>query len=55
MTRSSAETKFRAVALGLCELLWMRIVLKDLKIDVKEPIKLFCENQSTISIAHDPV
>ena len=43
------------MALGLCELLWVKIVLEDLKISVNEPIKLFCDNQSAISITHNPV
>ena len=55
MARSSVEAQFRAMALSLCELLWMRIALKDLKIDVKEPIKLVCDNQSTMSIIHNPI
>ena len=43
------------MTLGLCELLWMRIVLEDLKIAVREPIRLFCDNQSAITITHNPV
>ena len=43
------------MALSLCELLWLRIVLVDLKIVVNEPIRLFCDNQSIINIAHNPV
>ncbi|RDX77264.1 Copia protein, partial [Mucuna pruriens] len=35
----------------------MKIILNDLKVKVKYegPIKLFCDNNSTISIAHNPV
>ena len=55
MARSSAEAEFRAMALGLCELLWIIIVLEDLKISINEPMKLFYDNQSAISIAHNPV
>ena len=42
------------MAQGICELLWMKIVLDDLKIKYEVPMK-FCDNKSTISIAHDPI
>ena len=32
VARSSAETEFRAMAQGVCELLWLKIALEDLKI-----------------------
>lgn len=31
--RSSAESEFISMALGICELLWLKIVLGDLKIN----------------------
>ena len=53
--RSSAEAEFIAMAQGICELLWLRILLKDLKIEGDEPMKLYCDNKSAINIAHNPV
>ena len=53
--RSSAEAEFRAMVQGLCELLWMRIILNDLKVACEEPMILYCDNKSAISIAHNPV
>ena len=32
VARSSAEAKFRAMAQGVCELLWMKIILDDLRV-----------------------
>ena len=55
VARSSAEAEFRAMAQGVCELLWMNIILDDLKIEYVAPMKLFCDNKSAISIAHNPV
>ena len=55
VARSSAEAEFRSMAQGICELLWMKIILDDLKIRYEEPMKLFCDNKSAISIAHNPV
>lgn len=31
VSRSSAEAEFRSMALGICELLWMKIILEDFK------------------------
>ena len=43
------------MALGMCELLWLKIVLEDLKVKWEGPIRLYCDNKSAISIAHNPV
>ena len=40
MARSSAEAEFRGMALGLCEMLSIRNVLKDLGMDYAKPMKL---------------
>ena len=53
--RSSAEAEFKAMAAGVCELLWVKIILEDLKVQWSKPMKLYCDNKSTISIAHNPV
>ncbi len=55
VARSSAEAKFRAMAHGICELLWMKIILDDLKVNYEGSMRLFCDNKSAISIAHNPI
>ena len=55
VARSSVETEFRAIALGVCEVLWLQIILEDLKIQIQHSIEPLCDNQSTINIAHNPV
>ncbi|RDX94047.1 Copia protein, partial [Mucuna pruriens] len=55
VARSSAEAEFRAMAQGICEGLWMKIILDDLKVKYEGHIKLFCDNNLAISIAHNPV
>jgi len=47
--------RIRAMAQGVCELLWMNIILDDLKIKYEVPMGLVCDNKSVISIAHNPV
>ena len=53
--KSSVEAEFRATALGICELLWIKIILDDLKIKWEQPIRLYCDNKSGNSITHNLV
>jgi hypothetical protein len=55
VARSSAEAEFRAMAHGICELLWLKILLKELGYDCNESISLYCDNKAAISIDHNPV
>ena len=55
VAQSSAEAEFRSMALGVCELFWLKILLDDLKITLVEPMRLYCDNKLTISIAFNPV
>jgi len=55
VVRSSAEAEFRAMVLGICEVLWIRGLLKDLGLELNEPVKIYCDNKVAISIAHNPV
>jgi len=55
VARSSAEAEFRAAAQGICELLWLKIILEDLRIKSDDPMRLYCDNKSSISKAHNPV
>ena len=55
VARSSAESEFRAMAQGVCELLWLEIILDKLKIKWEGPTKLYCDNKSAINTAHNPV
>jgi len=54
VARSRAEAKIRAMAQGVCELLWMKMILDDFKIKYESPMGLACNNKSAISIAHNP-
>ncbi|KAL4562118.1 hypothetical protein LXL04_034312 [Taraxacum kok-saghyz] len=55
VSRSSAEAEYRAIAHGVCELMWIRRVLTELKIPYEEPMVLYCDNTSAISISKNPV
>jgi hypothetical protein len=41
------------MALGMCELLWVKSVLSDLGFESKEAMSLYCDNTSAIEIAHN--
>lgn len=40
VARSSTETKLRAMANGLCEVLWIKIVLGELRLNVEGTISI---------------
>ena len=55
VSTSSAEAKFRAMAQGFCEGIWLRRLLQELQIPMTELVQVLCDNQSAISIAKNPV
>jgi len=55
VARSGAKAKLRAMAEGISELLWYKIILKDLKIKWDELTSLYCDNKYAIIIAHNQV
>lgn len=55
VARSRAEVEFRAMAQGVCEILWLKILLTELGFDSKDSMRLYCDNKAAISIAHNPV
>ena len=55
VARSSVETEFRGMTLGLCEALWLRLLLQDLGYLSRQPIRLFCDNKAACDIAHNSV
>jgi hypothetical protein len=55
VARSTTKTEYRAMTLGVVEMLWLKGLLTYLKLDKETQIKLWCDNQSSISIANYPV
>lgn len=55
VARSSAEAEYRAMANGICELLWIKRIFEDLRLELELPMKLYCDNKAAISIAQNPV
>ncbi|XP_074297465.1 uncharacterized protein LOC141628191 [Silene latifolia] len=52
---SSAEAEYRSMAAVLCELKWLKGLLSCLGVSLPRSIQLFCDNQSALHIAQNPV
>jgi hypothetical protein len=55
VSRSTAEAEYRAMSQSLCELLWVKNLLSELKLSKGSPMRLWCDNKSAINIANNPV
>jgi hypothetical protein len=55
LSRLIAEAEYRAMSISLCELLWLKNLLSELKLSTNSTMKLWCDNQSTINIANNPI
>ena len=47
--------RFRGRAFGVCEELWLRLLLRDLGCPPRQPIQLHCYNKGACDIAHNLV
>ena len=54
-SRSSCESEYRALAQCSCEAIWIRSLLKELRILDEKPTHLYCDNQSSIKLSYNPV
>lgn len=52
---SSVKPKFRAITHGKCEIIWLELVLEELKVTKELPMKLYHDNKATLSITHNPL
>jgi hypothetical protein len=51
----SCEAEYIAACYAACQAFWLRNMLKDLHICVKQPLKLLVDNKSTINFAKNPI
>ena len=54
MARLSTEAEYRSLAQTSTELTWIRTLLIELHVSFQTPM-IYCDNQSAVSIAHNPV
>ena len=52
--RSSTEAEYHSLAQTSTELIWIRTLLTELHVSFNTPV-LYCDNQTVVSIAHNPV
>ena len=52
---SSTKAEYRGAAVTTCEALWLKRILKDLGIPIKDPIHLYYDNMSNTYLARNPI
>lgn len=55
VSRSSAESEYRAMAMASCEIAWVDILLKDFAVVRKKAVPLFCDNKAAVYITSNAV
>lgn len=55
VSRSSAEAEYQAMAITICEVVWLLQFLKDLNVDHSKLALLYCNNQAAIHIVANPM
>ena len=52
---SSTEAEYKGAAVAGYEAVWLKRILKDLGVPIAEPIRILCDNMSSIYLARNPV
>ena len=55
VARSSAEAEYRGLVFGVCEMLWLRHLLRDLGFKKNKTMFLYCDNKAAVEIVYNPV
>ncbi|CAM8878685.1 unnamed protein product [Rhodiola kirilowii] len=55
VSRSSAESEYRSMAAACSEIAWLIRLLADMNVPITDPVPLYCDNQSAIHLARNPV
>jgi len=54
-SQSTAEAEYVATAVNCSNIVWFKQLLEGTKMEIKEPIVMFCDNTSAINISKNPV
>jgi len=55
VSQSSTKAEYRAMTSTTKEIVWLRWLLADMKVFFSHPTPMYCDNQSSIQIAHNSV
>ena len=55
VSRSNAESEYRAMAQSVCEIMWLHQLLMEVSIETSIPEKFWYDNQATFHITSNPV
>lgn len=55
VARSSVEAEYRSMELTICEVMWIKQLLKDLGIKSLSSTPILCDNKAALAIAANPV
>ena len=55
VSRSTTEAEHRAMTLALCEMVWLKSLLKELRVLKNETMLLHCDNIAAINIENNLV
>ena len=55
VAKSSAEAEYRSLAVATCEASWLSFLMDFIGLPLQKSITLFCDNQSAIHIANNPI
>ena len=50
-SQSTTEVEYVAIAINCSNIVWFKQLLKVMKVEIKEPIVIFCDNTSAINIS----
>jgi len=54
-SKKPLEPEYRAIAQGICEVIWLGKFMNDLKMPNTDPTRLYCDSKSAISIVNNPI
>ena len=52
---SQGSGRLRGATMVACEVVWLKRILKDLGVSIKDPIFLYCDTMSSIPLARNEV
>ena len=52
---SSTKVEYLGALVATCEAIWLKRLLKDLQVEVFDPMTIYCDNLSSIQLAKNPI